>query len=340
MPHMDYQFIVAHSLLAAPGDTENSTIQQFSPGLLIDLGDHWAVDDTVTLDEYSNKRFGSDFNNALTIVGQTVYTDWIFGFEQLADYSSAPLIVVAQQADVQTYTTVVTGHKEVSDHVSMDLSAEQDMYFISGGFQNSRDWTTLDWLNYDFSPRLNIGIGPGLGYVNVDFGDDQTYEEALGRLNWRATDKISFQLNGGAEEWEYLGTGGGALFNPVFGGSIQYQPFDVTSLYFSASRGIEESYYRGEVTDITALEAGVNQRFFGQFYVGLNGGYELSQFIVQGDTTASRTDNDYYIGARLSHSFLQRGTASLFYQYTDAQSTAAGFSYRSPQYGVELEYAF
>ena len=340
MPHMDYQFIVAHGLLAAPGDTENTTIQQFSPGLLIDLGDHWAVDDTVTLDDYSNKRFGSDFNNALTVAGQTVYTDWTFGFEQLADYSSAPLIELAQQTDVQTYSTIVTGHHEVSDDVSMDLQAEQDLYFVSGGFQNSRDWTTLDWLNYDFAPRLNIGIGGGLGYVNVDFGDDQTYEELMGRLNWRPTDKISFQLNGGAEEWEYLGIGGGALFNPVFGGSIQYQPVEVTSIYFSASRGIQESYYRGEVNDITTLEGGISQRFLQQFYVGLNGGYQLNQYIVQGDTTASRTDNYYYVGARLSHSFLERGTASVFYEYSLDNSSAPGFSYRGPQFGVELEYAF
>lgn len=340
MPHADYQFIVAHGLLAAPGDTENTTIQQFSPGLLVDLGRHWSVDDTMTFDDYSNKRFGSAFNNALTLVGQTVYTDWIFGFEQLADYSSTPLIQIAQQADVQTYSTLATGHHEVSENVSMDLLVEQDLYFINSQFQNSRDWTTTDWLNYDFAPGLNVGVGGGLGYVNVDFGDDQTFEELLGRMNWRATDKISFQINGGAEEWEYLGSDGTALFDPVFGGSIEYQPFDSTSIYFNADRTITESYYRGEVTDLTSLQGGIGQRFLHQFYVSLNGGYQLSQFINQGDTAASRTDNFYYFGARLSHSILQRGTAAIFYQYSDDQSSAAGFSYRSPQYGVELEYAF
>jgi hypothetical protein len=198
----------------------------------------------------------------------------------------------------------------------------------------------LDWLNYDFAPQLNVGVGGGLGYVNVDFGDDQTYEELLGRLNWRPTSKISFQLNGGAEEWEYLGLGGGALLNPVFGGSIQYQPFEGTSIYFNANRGIQESYYRGEVNDITTLEGGISQRFFHQFYIGLNAGYQLNQFIVEGDSAANRTDNNYFAGARLSHSFLQRGTASIFYQYGQDKSTAPGFSYVSPQFGVELEYAF
>lgn len=341
-PHVDYTFMEAHGLLAAPGDPENTTVQQFSPGLLIDFGDHWALDDTMTFAQYSNKHFGNEFDNALTLTGQTVYTDWVLGFLQTADESSSPLIETAAQTEVQTYSTAVTGHHEVSEHVSEDLAVEQDMYFVSGGFQDSRDWYTLDWLNYDFTKRFSIGVGGGVGYVNVDFGSDQTYEEALGRLNWRVSDKISLQLNGGAEEWEFLdANSGGALFDPVYGGSIQYQPFANTSLYASANRAITESFYRGEVTDSTILNVGWNQRVLGQLYFNLNGGYEKTQFIVQGNTLENnRTDTDYYIGARLSHSFLKRGTISLFYQYSDQKSTAVGFTYKSNQEGVEVSYGF
>ncbi|HEY3760380.1 MAG TPA: outer membrane beta-barrel protein [Verrucomicrobiae bacterium] len=341
-PHADYQFMEAHGLLARPGDIENSTIQQFSPGLLVDLGNHWAVDDTMTFAEYSNKHFGNEYDNAFTLTGQTVYLDWVLGFTQVADETSTPLTETAAQTDVQTYSTSVTGHHEVSEHVSEDLSVEQDIYFVNGGFQNSRDWTTLDWLNYDFSPRLSIGAGGGLGYVNVDFGPDQTFEEIMGRLDWRITDKVSMQLNGGAEEWEFLdSSSGGNLFDPVYSGSLQYQPFSSTSLYAGASRAIEESFFRGEVTDSTILSAGLSQRLLQQFYLGVNVGYEESQFITEGETLSNnRTDKFYYIGVRLSHSFLQRGTASIFYEYSDQRSTAPGLTYKSNQEGIEVSYNF
>jgi len=51
-------------------------------------------------------------------------------------------------------------------------------------------------LNYQFWPRLTAGVGAGFGYVNVDTGSDQTYEQLLARVNWRPTDKLSFQING------------------------------------------------------------------------------------------------------------------------------------------------
>lgn len=340
-PHIDFQYLIAHGLLAAPGVIVNSTIQTISPGILIDIGDHWALDDTVTMSHYSNKDFANEFDNTFTLSGSTEYLSWLLGFTQTADESRAPSGEIAGQTETQTYQTSITGHHQNSEHVSEDLSFNQTIFFITGDFDDSRDWNTLDFLNYDFGPGVNAGIGGELGYVNVDFGSDQTYEQALGRFNWRATRKISFQFNGGIEEREFLASSSGALANPVFGGSLQYQPFDTTSFYAGASRAVTQSYFRGEVTEATAFSAGFNQRFLQQFYFSLNGGYTTDRYIVEGDTLqANRIDHYYLVGARLSHSFLERGTIAIFYSYSDQRSTAPGFTYKSSQAGIEVGYSF
>ena len=57
-PHADYQFMDAQGIFAAPGDRENTTIQQITPGILINLGPEPSLDYTATIGLYSNTNFG------------------------------------------------------------------------------------------------------------------------------------------------------------------------------------------------------------------------------------------------------------------------------------------
>ena len=342
-PHADYQFTEAHGILAAPGDQENTTIQQISAGILLNIGPHWALDYTATSADYSNDHFKHELDNAVTLTGQTVYTDWIFGFLQNAVLTSSPLIETGGQTDEQNYLTAATAEHETGEKSSMDLGVYQNIRFASGsGFENTRDWSTLDWLNYTPQPRFEFSIGAGLGYDNADFGPDATYEQAQARLNWRATDKISFQASGGVEEREFLGgNGAGNLFSPIYGGSVQYQPFSATEIYFGVNRSVSQSSFVGEVTTTTSFNGGVSQRLLGQFYLSLGGGYTTAKFSASAnDVLANRKDNYYDAVVRLSHSFLGRGSASVFYEYSDNKSTADGFTYISNQFGVEASYSF
>ena len=341
-PHADYQFIDAYGLLAAPGDHENTTIQEISPGILLNLGPHWALDYTALIGLYSNNHFGTEFDNSITLTGQTTYNDWVFGFVQSIVLSDSPLIETGGQTSQQNYTTTVTAHHENSQYISEDLEVAQNILEVAGGFENQRGWSTMDWLNYQPQSRFNIGIGPGLGYNNADFGPDSVYEQGQARMNWRATDKLSFQLSGGVEETEFLGgQSAGDVFSPIYGGIIQYQPFSETQISFSANRSISPSYFVGEYAEETSVGASFSQRFLGQIYFNAYGSYNNLQYIASAtDVLADRTDKFYSLSLRLSHSFLQRGNVAIFYQYSSDNSTFPGYSFSSHQYGVEVSYAF
>jgi hypothetical protein len=338
-PHALYQFVYATGILSTPGAPQKTTIQTFSPGILFDLGDHWSLDYTPTLRFYSNRNFQNEFDNSVTLSGQTSYENWNFGLLQSYVSSEAPLVETGTQTEQENYSTALTASDVLNDKMSLDLGAYQNLQ-LTEDFQSSRDWSTLDWLNYEFWPRLTAGVGAGAGYVNVNFGPDQTYEQLAGRVNWRATDKISFQINGGAEDRQFLG-GAGDLISPTFGAAIQYQPFDETRISLNASRNIAPSYFADEVEEDTVVGADFNQRLLQKFYLDLNAAYNWDKYVASANGISANREDDYYsLTARLSHPFLKRGTAAVFYEYSGDASTAAGFSYISHQIGVEIGFNY
>lgn len=340
-PHADYQFMDAQGILAAPGDRENTTIQQITPGILINLGPDWSLDYTATIGLYSNTNFGTEFDHSITLTGLTVYTDWIFEFLQGVVLSSSPLIETGGPTSEQTYTTAVTGHHEDSQYISEDLGVYQSIQDV-GGYEDMRGWSTIDWLNYAPQSHFDVGIGPGLGYNNADFGPDSFFEQLQARLDWRATDKLSFQLNGGIQETEFIGSeAAGNIFSPIYGGTIQYSPFAETQISAYANESLSPSVFVGEYTKNTSFGCTFSQRFFGQFYVNLNGTYGDADYVASAqDVLANRTDHLYGFTVRLSHAVLERGTASIFYEYSTDRSTFAGYTFTSNQYGAEINYSF
>ncbi|HTV42193.1 MAG TPA: hypothetical protein VMF08_16600 [Candidatus Sulfotelmatobacter sp.] len=356
-PHADYQYIDAYHVLAAPSNLVDTTIQRISPGLLFNLGPHWALDYTLTLGLYSNTNFGTEVDHSITLTGQTVYGDWIFGFLQSVLLTSTPLVEFGGQQDQQYYNTSVTGHHEVSPRVSIDLSLNQNIQVFSGnGFENMHSWSTIDWLNYAPQSHISFGIGPGLGYNNAVYGPDSLFQQIQARVNWRLTDILSLQVSGGVVETEFLGSqGNGDLFSPIYSGSLQLQPFSQTEISVYASRYVSPSVLVGEYTEGTTFGASFGQRFLGQFYFSVDAGYSNQKYVASAITVPvlintntiafetlneGRTDKLYSLSCRLGHSFLQRGNISIFYAYSSDNSSFGGYSFASNQFGAEVSYSF
>ena len=336
-PHAFYRFLSGDGIPAAGSNHVSTVIQQISPGLLINLGNHWAVDYTPTWSIYSNNQFQDSFDNNVSLNGETTYMDWVLGLSQSYISTSSPLVETGTQTDTQSWLTGLKANYRFNTKMTMDLAVNQNI--VSAQDLNSYDeWSTLDWLNYEFWPRLEAGLGAGFGYVNVSSGSDMTYEQFQGRVGWRATDKISFQVRGGLEVRQFLD--GGNVLNPVVGGLIQYQPFEFTKLSATVDRTVAASYFENQVTESIDTVGGLNQRLLGRFYLDLTGGYHTIRYVTSGTSTSDRTDDYYTFGTRLSCPFLKRGTIAVFYQYSDNSSTAPGFTFTSNQVGFEVGYRF
>lgn len=364
-PHVSYGFMYATGLLAATNNAEDTIIQTVSPGVTLDMGQHWTVDYTPTLTFYSNTKFNNSLDQIATLNGATRYGDWNFGLSQSYNRTSSLLNETAQQTQQEDYSTGLNAGYAISDRWLATFALNQD-FLDNTGFNSSKTWSTTDGLDYTFWERLTVGATVGAGYVDLSNSGSQQYESLEGVINWRATDKLSLSLSGGFEEQEYSASGEANALNPIFSVSIQYQPFKGTQLSFSANRAITTSdlYVLASSQISTSANVGVSQQLLKNFFLSLNAGYLQNDFTEEesfseaqffhspgagfpGTTPPGsfseglhRTDNSYTFNATLSHAFLKRGNIALTYQYTDYQSNTAGYSYKSNQVGIQMSFNY
>ena len=233
-PSLSYSFLYGTGIQSSPGNQQASVVQTVSPNFLFVIGSHWTLDYTPSWTFYSSREFKNTLNHAASLSWGTSYEDWVLGFSQGYTRSDTPLIETGAQTEQESYSTAINASYQFNTKISLDMGLSQNFNNIGNGgnpanqlgnLANSKAWSTMEWLNYEFWPRLSAGIGVGGGYTIQDGSPDSLNEQYQARVNWRATDKISFQLSGGVEDKQYLSGGASALVTPIFGATIQYQPF-------------------------------------------------------------------------------------------------------------------
>jgi hypothetical protein len=337
-PHVFYQFLYGTGIQSSPGQEHDSIIQSFVPGMLLVLNPHWTLDYTPNFTFYSDKSFQNSVGQSVALNGSASYEAWTFGLSQSYNYSKSPEAQTGTQTSQSDYLTALTASCPLNSKMSVDFGLNQDLSFPSG-FQTSKTWSTLDWLNYEFWPRLTAGVGAGLGYVNAS--PNMVFEQLQARVGWRATDKISFQVSGGAEFTQVTDDSSDALANPIMGVSIQYQPFDQTKLSIGASRVVSPSYYDNQLATVTSVNGDIQQRLLGKLFLDVSAGYNWNNYTSLSSGVAATAPADYYsVNVQLSTTILKRGTVAVFYNYSGYTTTQSGLGYNSSQVGFNVGYRY
>ncbi len=337
-PHAVYRLMYSTGLQDQPGHPQSSVINEITPGLLLAIGTHWSVDYSPSWTVYSNEHFQNSLGQSLRLSGGASYRDWLFTLNHSYQASSTTQTETAQQTDEEVHDTKITANYQFNSSFSIELEAAQNIRLASG-FSSSYNWSTMDWLNYDLGARFQFGLGAGFGYDEVPSSVNMSSEQLQGRLSWRTSDKISLQINGGAEDRQFLGSNVPDLISPTFGVGLSYQPLRYTSLSLNANRSITPSLFQEQATEYTIFSATVTQRLLKHFTASVTGAYNNAQYIATSQAvSAGRTDNYYSINTRLSWVLLKQFSMSLFYYYSSNSSTSAGFGYSSSQTGFEVGY--
>jgi hypothetical protein len=341
-PRVSYQFVTSTGVQYAPGFAADTTIQTLSPGILMELGTHWTLDYQASWDVYSSRQFKDTLNHTLSLLGSTAYENWTFSFSQGYSRTSEPLIQTGQQTQSNGYSTVVIARDRIDRHLMLESVASQSLVYTTG-FNNTREWSLLEWVHYQFTPQLDTALGIGPGYVNVHTGADSNYYRFLGQIDWRLGTKLTLHLDGGLDHRRLHMATASYTNSPVANASIGYQMFEHTSLTIGASRTVTPSYFANRTQKGLSWNAGINQRLLGHFNLNLSAGYQKSSY-DQTDptstTTPARNDNNHWYDARLSTAVLKRGTISVFYHRSQNSSNLLGYSFSSDQYGLELRYQY
>jgi hypothetical protein len=338
-PHPFYRFLYGNGIASDTSTHVNTVAQTVSPGLLFLLGPHWSLDYTPSWTTYSSHQLRDSLDHNVRLTGGTLYEDWILGFSQTYSKTTTPMVETGTQTEQEIYSTALGASHRINSGLSMDLALNQNLNFTPQ-FQSWKEWSTMDWLNYQFWPRLSAGLGTGGGYDKVDTGADMTFEQFQARVQWRALDKLAIEAHGGAEIRQFRTAGAGDLVNPVAGASVQYQPFDNTRLSLSVARvqtvALTTAALQSEVTESTGVDAALKQRLFEKLSLDLGGGYHTIKYISAGSDASGRSDKYYSFNARLSWWVFTRVSVAVFYQYSKDSSSQASLTFNSIQEGLEL----
>ena len=339
-PQLVYRLTYGDGIQASLGQPVTTGIQEISPGILFRLGNVWTLDYTPTWTLYSNRAFKDTLGHTADLNGRIAYGDGTYGFSQDYSRSSFPLVETGQQTKQETYSTRINASDRLGPRTMLEMFVSQDVRFAET-FMNTREWSTQEWLHYEFSRRLDAALGLGYGYVGVSPGPDMIYWKPDVQIAWKATDKIAFTVQGGVERRKSRAIEARVLSNPILNAAVLYQLIETTSLSFSASRVVAVSYFPNDVTVSTGWSAAVQQRLLGKLQLSLGAGQQTINYVSVINSFSAGHSNRYdSFNVSLSTTFLRRGSLSTFYQISRNSSNVGAYGFSSHQIGLQIGYRF
>ncbi len=238
------------------------------------------------------------------------------------------------------YTTRAIADYDYSDKLSIHGVATQTWTNYANGNQaNTREWDLNSYFLYDLTPKLKLGVGPSIGFLDQQYAPNQTYQQLLGHLQYQATGKITVSLAAGVEDRQYQ-YGRNDQVTPVFDLRGDYQATDSTSFNLS---GHAETYasasLQGQNYQDIAVQGGVSQRFLQKFYVNINAGYDNSTYntISSNATNTGRVDNYFFVKPGVSWVPNNWLNVSASYQYSKDNSNYNYASFNDSQYSISIQ---
>jgi hypothetical protein len=339
-PHLLYRYLYGDGIQSSPGQQKTTGIHYVSPGLQLELGTHWTFDYTPTWTTYSNPVFKDSFNHALNLAGGTTYEDWILKLNETYSTSSSPLVETGRQTDQKNFTSGLSASYHFGSKMLLDTEVNSSAR-TSSAFPDSREWTVVERLHYQYAPQLDTALSLDYGYVSMSAGSDMSYLRPQAQITWKPTDKINLVLQGGVEHRDFRGGTAGNLTTPIYSASLNYLPSETTTLSFSGGQNITTSYFANQITERTQGSVNLQQRILKHFMLSV--GYSQSQiryFSTNSSLPAGRRDHGDSLNARFSTTFFQRGTLAVVYTNGHNSTNLAGFNYSTSQTGVEVGYRY
>ena len=231
------------------------------------------------------------------------------------------------------YVTGKTFLSAGADYTNTNYSSLISSEVITGNF----------FVNYNYSPKVVVGLGGTFGYDQVDEPNpDQTFEQANLRVSYQATGKIDFAGSVGVEFRHFEGDTRDTHTAPVFELGVNYTPFDGTKISLTANRRILNSAVLAQQNyTVTNITVGIQQRLVQRVFLSFNGGYENSDyFSTTGSTAPSRNDDYFFVQPSIAVSVTRFWTVGAYYLHRVNSSSFDAFEFHDNQVGIRSTLVF
>jgi hypothetical protein len=241
------------------------------------------------------------------------------------------------------YTTALSASYQLTGKLFLSGAGDAAIDQYSGSPIGSKNFAGNLFLNYNYSPKVVIGVGGTGGYNTVDTASpNQTYEQINARLGYNVTAKVNFGASFGGEFRQFGSNGRGTYFSPVYTLGAAYQPFDGTSISLSGSRHTNNSAaLAGQDYTSTDIHFAVSQRFLQRMALGVAAGYEnANYFSTISGFTATRNDDYYYVEPTVDMNVTRYWSVGAYYLHRQDNSSFAFFSFYDNQVGLRTKVTF
>ena len=338
---------------------DHDFVHNFTPGLRLNAGDasarqsaYFDANYEVAFSRFTHNS-GSDAtdHNASIELGGKLNHLHVAVAQSLSSASDADAANLAANGRVKrkTWGTKINSTYEVSEKTDLALDLNQTIGDYNGALVDSVDRSATLWLDYQVLPKVKMGAGGGVGYLQADgnaanHNANSSYYQGLVRMTWSATEKLNIKASGGIEHRNIQELGAQDSENFVFSLGAEWKASERTTASLEASRGTKVSNAQiAQLNQETKVTASIRHSLFDRVSLNLDGGYAYSHY--KATTTAAgavRDDNYVFVKPSLSYKFAERAQATVYYQYrrNDSDLVANANDFYGNQVGLELSYRF
>jgi hypothetical protein len=277
-----------------------------------------------------------------SVAGSVSGVKLTLGFEQYYRRTTDPVIDIGTRADRSAYDTVLSSQYLVTEKTSIEINGSLNVVDYDDEIYNG-SWSVAndDWVNYQYSPKLGLGLGVVIGYQSIDNSPDQTYQQGLARVTYAIAEKVNLSARLGGE-WRQFKGGADDSLTPVWSVGAAYRPRDSTTLslrlfqeYRSSARDGGSSYV------YTGASLRIRQMLMQRLALNLAGTYSNLDYesTVSGGQT-DRNDDLFLFRASLDVYIRPRWTVGVFYDFQTRDSTNPQLEFDRNRVGLQTAWSY
>jgi hypothetical protein len=249
---------------------------------------------------------------------------------------------VGNRTAINRHHSKILGEYTITDKLGFMGDAAQVLRYYDN--QNDRhSWHVGGFLMYQIFPKTKVGVGTKIGWLDIQNSPNQTYQQALGRIIWEPSSKVTLDARFGADFRDFhQGNARGDRTSPA--GSLEaiWRPFAKTAMSLMGYYNVEgSSAINNSNFDVVGFQAKIRQNVSDKVAVLLLGGYENADYYstLQG-FTSNREDDYFFIRGSVLWQPCDWVSVEPFYRYSNNDSSLTFNAFDRHQAGIQATFEY